>query len=32
MLPHPLTNIDIKNIIKKNQNLKVFNQDIIYLK
>ena len=33
MLPHPLTNFEIqKNIIKKNLNLMVFIQEIIYLK
>ena len=32
MLPYPLTNFQIKNGMKMNQNLKVFIQEIIYLK
>ena len=30
--PHPLTNFEIQNIIKMNQDLMVFFQEIIYLK
>ena len=32
MSPHPLTNFEMKNIIKTNPNLKAFIQEIIYLK
>ena len=32
MPPHPLTNFEYRNIIKMNQNLMVFFQEIIYLK
>ena len=32
MPPHPLTNLKYKNIIKMNQDLVVFPQEIIYLR
>ena len=32
MLPHPLANFEIQNIIKINLNLGLFIEEIIYLK
>ena len=32
MPPHALTNFEIQSIIKMNQNLMVFIQEIVYLK